>query len=1117
MKKLLSTILIAPVILLCALLSGNNAFANHLVGMDLNYTWVSGNTYKITLVAYGNCGSVSETVAFDSLYTAQPLICIYNGGTYQESIRLSIQSPIGVEITPVCPADSLNTQCHNLSSATPGIRRFIYSATYTFPSESSHWRIIFPGSMNASGTITAGRATSITNILAPGGGPTTTELIDTLNNTINDHHNSSPDLTVLPTPFFCDNSADNYNPGAVDPDEDSLSFFLVPGWAGTDNCAPLTTSRVTYLAGFSATAPMTATSFAFNQATGQISFFPSALQRSLVVYNIEEYRKGPTGDTLVGTSQREMTFLVITCTNTSPTATIDSATGDGTINTLDSTDFYICANSGPFSISLDPHEPDTSNLITVAATGLPAGATLTVTGDNTNHPHAVVSWTSTGVTYGNYTFYLTFSDNNCPLTGQQTIAYTIGIYPIPSLSAVITSAATCRDSAQILFTPTGQGSPFTIVIAPTDTIASRDSVSFYNNLAVGTYSITTYSAFATQCSANSTLVVPGPQLDPTDIVTNPDYCGNNDGSIKLLNLNAGATDQVSFQFNGVWQTPESLTIGPDSSTIIQNLCAGVYDSIIVSYYNCASAPSGPLTLINPPFLPLRLSELNPTACGFSDGKIMIMGVHPNQSDTVNYSVGGVAQPPFTTFVGDDSMITLSGLIAGTYSNIIVSTPGVCNATAPSACISTVLGPVTLVAPYISPGFTTAIHYGCSADTVLFTNTSSAPGSPVVHYTWSFGDGSVADTDSNPVHVFLNPHSTTAVTYTVSMTLNNGGCDSTITQVITLDNFISAHFTAPDFVCQDNSVTFTNSSSGTAPSYTWYFGDGSTSTATAPSHTYANSGNYTVMLVATNFVPCTDTATELLAVDSSSLPLVYITDSAICEGHAVTLTGIYPSVGVTNVTWSFGDGSMQENVNPVVHAYDTTGYLTVTLHVTNRACPSGTGIGHILIVPSPAIDLGADTSICPGSTAIILIDANNFGRSGASWLWSTGATTPSLAVTSPGTYYATVTMNGCEASDSVIVANACYIDIPNVFTPNNDGTNDYFFPRQFLTRGLTTFSMNIYNRWGQQVFATTTLDGRGWDGKFNNIAQPDGVYIYVIDGTFKDGQKEHRQGNVTLLR
>src|ERR1019366_6558915 len=111
---------------------------------------------------------------------------------------------------------------------------------------------------------------------------------------------------------------------------------------------------------------------------------------------------------------------------------------------------------------------------------------------------------------------------------------------------------------------------------------------------------------------------------------------------------------------------------------------------------------------------------------------------------------------------------------------------------------------------------------------------------------------------------------------------------------------------------------------------------------------------------------------------------------------------------------------------------------------------------------------------------------------ASGRWNTGQTTREISVVEPGNYYATVKIHGCESTDSVLVQNDCFMEIPNAFTPNGDGSNDYFFPRPLLARGLTSFKMDIYNRWGQLIFSTTNTEGRGWDGKFNDVAQPEGV-------------------------
>ena len=94
---------------------------------------------------------------------------------------------------------------------------------------------------------------------------------------------------------------------------------------------------------------------------------------------------------------------------------------------------------------------------------------------------------------------------------------------------------------------------------------------------------------------------------------------------------------------------------------------------------------------------------------------------------------------------------------------------------------------------------------------------------------------------------------------------------------------------------------------------------------------------------------------------------------------------------------------------------------------------------------------------------------------------------------------------------------CYVDIPNSFTPNGDGTNDYFLPRQLMAKGLNKFRMSVYNRWGQLMFETEQVNGRGWDGRFNDKEQPVGVYVYLIEASFENGVTEKYQGNVTLLR
>jgi hypothetical protein len=274
------------------------------------------------------------------LPVSRPEICIFNGNTFVTSINLTIDTPTnsyrGTEITPVCPRDSANTQCTNPTFTIPGIKKFVYTGTYTVPSRSSNWRFIYNGTNT--GGAGAGRLTSITNIV-PG---SVIYLIDTLNNSV--HNNNNPILTVVPTPFFCLNSADTYNPGAIDADGDSLRFDLITGIDGSGRCNRAS-GPVTYIGGTSATNPLRVATgtFSFNNATGQVNFFPNVVQRALVVFNVREFRN----DTLIGTSQREMTFLVITCSNPPPAGGIATSTGRGSL--VDSTHYEICENSDTFS------------------------------------------------------------------------------------------------------------------------------------------------------------------------------------------------------------------------------------------------------------------------------------------------------------------------------------------------------------------------------------------------------------------------------------------------------------------------------------------------------------------------------------------------------------------------------------------------------------------------------------------------------------------------------------------------------------------------------------------------------------------------------------------------
>jgi len=86
-------------------------------------------------------------------------------------------------------------------------------------------------------------------------------------------------------------------------------------------------------------------------------------------------------------------------------------------------------------------------------------------------------------------------------------------------------------------------------------------------------------------------------------------------------------------------------------------------------------------------------------------------------------------------------------------------------------------------------------------------------------------------------------------------------------------------------------------------------------------------------------------------------------------------------------------------------------------------------------------------------------------------------------------------------------------IANVFSPNNNGTNDVL---HVLGKGIDQMQFIIFDRWGEKVFETTDIN-TGWDGTYRGKPMNVGVFVYFIKGKFKNGDKIDKKGNITLLR
>jgi gliding motility-associated-like protein len=111
--------------------------------------------------------------------------------------------------------------------------------------------------------------------------------------------------------------------------------------------------------------------------------------------------------------------------------------------------------------------------------------------------------------------------------------------------------------------------------------------------------------------------------------------------------------------------------------------------------------------------------------------------------------------------------------------------------------------------------------------------------------------------------------------------------------------------------------------------------------------------------------------------------------------------------------------------------------------------------------------------------------------------------------------------GCTKRDTVKVTikncEQCELFVPSAFTPYKNGLNDLFKATpQCSSINYDSYTMKIYNRWGQPVFASNNVH-TGWDGTLKNKSLPQGVYVYFIKYKYKGDKYLVKKGTVLLIR
>jgi hypothetical protein len=312
---------------------------------------------------------------------------------------------------------------------------------------------------------------------------------------------------------------------------------------------------------------------------------------------------------------------------------------------------------------------------------------------------------------------------------------------------------------------------------------------------------------------------------------------------------------------------------------------------------------------------------------------------------------------------------------------------------------------------------------------------------------------------------------TSGTYTVTVTVAGVGSDDASVAVTVNGSPVISPIANVSNTCPADSLSFsqiTVVNTGTAGTLTWHSSLAAAIAGTgALSDSVGTTGKKYARIV--TGASCYDVDSVLITINDCSCatpPTVYAgADKTICAGSTSTMTGT-KGVGTGTVTWSGGAGSFS-NPNSLTAIYYpgpgdiTAGFVNLVLSTPDPdaggPCTAASDTVKVTITSLPTIAITASgaTSFCQGGSVSLS------APSGYTYLWSTAATTQSIAVTTTGTYTVTVTSNGCTKTASSTVT---------VFS--NPNVSIFPFSGSVCVQGTVTFSASSGNSFLWNTGATT---------------------------------------------
>lgn len=617
--------------------------------------------------------------------------------------------------------------------------------------------------------------------------------------------------------------------------------------------------------------------------------------------------------------------------------------------------------------------------------------------------------------------------------------------------------------------------------------STGDTTQTISNLCAGTYTVSVEAGCGTSYSDSITIL----SGTPPNITASPDSIICENTSIAL---------SVAGALNYKWSPTNSLN---DSTSATPTASPTITTSYIVTGYNSSGCIDKDTIVINVNQSPeLTITTVNITCDGMCNGHA-----------TVNASSG--ISPYTYSWSNNSTNSSCSDLCEGTYTVTVTDAIG-CSATKDTSIFAP--NPIT---PSISNTSPTSCYGLCDGTTTAIAS-GGLIGSGGYSFSWN----------STPIQNTASADSLCSGTYTCTVTDSNN-CTATITTVINEPTEVLLSAIIAPSICIDSVINLSTSASGGNGGYSYVWSaPNDTAFSTLPNVNVSPVSATTYTVNASDIKGC---LAQPVTITLYARPNVHFNANNIsgCAPLCVDFIDSSTTEGASVIewNWNYGDGSPNALSPNPSHCFNNSGEYDVTLTITDEnGCSASNTINNMITAFSKPT---ANFTAFPNPTTTLaptVYFTNQSSQDVIQWYWSFGDELSLLSDTAnpvhnypentDGSYNVVLivnNVNNCyDTTNLEIVVNPEYaFFIPNAFSPNGDGINDFFYGSGI---GITIYDLWIFDRWGNMVFHSNELN-KGWDGKIKNgleVSQMD-VFAWKVELNDVLGKKHSYIGTVTITR